>query len=313
MDPILEILCQGFKVCVGIFPIQNLKEQIGGRTLGLLTRVVRAELSADETAVDATEGNQSRKKMGSSSAYTIQPNQPSFILGKTNKDQEATLAEKANLLLASSDKEHKGEDNRYTVERTYPASEKEDGGCQKNQATVAQPVTRIPTTFKRSTPEIQGPTFAMPRADQTILRDFTGKNNLSQSPQFKGLGHHKRYPDFKMSLRMAQADFVPKNSQGILGSNQAQKNDIRYNNFGGLTNAKSKLNLRPMATLPCWGARSISEGPPNGPGHGRLMGNQKQKQLSATLFLNPNLSRNRFSPLQSSFVQEEGSEGFYSH
>ena len=44
VDPILEILCQGLRVSLGIFAISNpMKYSEGRSTLGLITRVVRAE------------------------------------------------------------------------------------------------------------------------------------------------------------------------------------------------------------------------------------------------------------------------------
>ena len=50
MDPILEILCQGLRVSLGIFPISNPRKYTdGGSTFGLLTRAVMAEIVAERT------------------------------------------------------------------------------------------------------------------------------------------------------------------------------------------------------------------------------------------------------------------------
>ena len=47
MDPIMEILCQGLRVSIGIFTISNPRRYSkGGRTLGLITRAVWAEAEA---------------------------------------------------------------------------------------------------------------------------------------------------------------------------------------------------------------------------------------------------------------------------
>ena len=50
MDPILEILCQGLRVSLGIFSISNPRSYTeGGSTFGQLTRAILAEIEADGT------------------------------------------------------------------------------------------------------------------------------------------------------------------------------------------------------------------------------------------------------------------------
>ena len=44
----MEIICQGLRVCIGIFPILSPRRQIeGGSTVGLITRAVKAKVAAE--------------------------------------------------------------------------------------------------------------------------------------------------------------------------------------------------------------------------------------------------------------------------
>ena len=74
MDPILEILCQGVRVSLGLFAIEDPRNfSAGGRTLGLITRAIRAE--------QGNFGNEWREKqVRTGHVNTLQPAKPTFVL-----------------------------------------------------------------------------------------------------------------------------------------------------------------------------------------------------------------------------------------
>ena len=325
MDPILEILCNGLRVCIGIFPIQNPKEhREGGRTTGLVSRAVWAEIQADETETEAPAGVW--KAFGTGAANLFQPKQPSFILGKTINDDVATVAEKAildevdkaDLLSACSDKQDIGKETGLTVERSSPASEEEDGGCQKDQAKIDQPLVRDRSGFARFTSE------------KRIMRDSVYDKNWSQFPPLMGVGHYKRDPQIRRLWSPGQTELDEERNYGLMGSNQAQSSDLRFNKIWGLSKARLNFKKMPALTEPAWGTGSFSKGASIGPGPCKSTGsilkeasigngprkittNQNNTVVSAPLLVNPKTTSNRFLPLQASYDQEESSAEFYSH
>ena len=79
MDPIMEIPCQGLKVYLGIFTIANRRKfSPGGRTLGLITRAVRAEDGC-------LGGGERHKEDRIRPVGSIQTARPLFVLGSSEK------------------------------------------------------------------------------------------------------------------------------------------------------------------------------------------------------------------------------------
>lgn len=94
MDPIMEVLCQGLRVCIGIFPIPSPRQQIeGGSSIGLVTRAVRAEVEAE---ISGSKGRGIQKRLDPSSF--LQKRRPLFFLGSANQDDVVEEPEKATLI-----------------------------------------------------------------------------------------------------------------------------------------------------------------------------------------------------------------------
>ena len=126
MDPILKILCQGLKVCIGTFSILNPRKHLeGARTLGLVTRVARTEIVA-ETGGSGGCGNHQR----SSTVNILVPDQLAFVLVRTNNDDVEDSADKASLEKAhkndrvstGSDKVGRGKAADLTTEKNNLSS-----------------------------------------------------------------------------------------------------------------------------------------------------------------------------------------------
>ena len=108
MDPILEILCQGLRVSLGIFPSSYPSRSLGGgRTNGLVIRVVRAEIEAESFGYGGR-----RKRYGIGTVNILETMKPLFVLGRKGTDDMAerdrAAIGKVDLLWVGSDKEASG-------------------------------------------------------------------------------------------------------------------------------------------------------------------------------------------------------------
>ena len=75
MDPILEILCQGLKVSLGLFAISNPRKHYeAGSTIGLIIRAVRAEEGSMGGGVIQKQGRPEP-------ANVLQKRKPLFVMG----------------------------------------------------------------------------------------------------------------------------------------------------------------------------------------------------------------------------------------
>ena len=124
MDPIMEIPCQGLKVSVGIFTIDNPRKlSAGGRTLGLITRAVRAE-------DDYLGGGERQKEVRIGSAASIQIARPRFVLHSSEKSDMAASRGKVGpaqsykeiLLSAVSEKGGREVDTGLTTDCILPVA-----------------------------------------------------------------------------------------------------------------------------------------------------------------------------------------------
>ena len=196
MDPILEILCQGLRGCIGIFSISSSRKQIkGGTTVGLVTRAVRAEVEAGYYGSGGIG-----KRSGLGGFNVLQPNKPLFVLGKSKMDDVVELIEKATrteankeyLLSAYSDRVGRRNTAELTRQRTSPGSKEGSEGCQAGSATDNHSTTRNSWDFTRNNRSHEG--------DRLSQYDKSGvKNNMIheelwvdktwiKSPFFTGLG-----------------------------------------------------------------------------------------------------------------------------
>ena len=177
----------------------------------------------------------------------------------------------------------------------------EDGGCQRDLAKIDQSM------------RLDNSDCARNMNVKRFIRDSDHDKNLSQSPPYMGLGQQKRNPDNKQLLSPGHVDFYFERNHWSMGSAQAQKKYIRYNNSLGLGNAQLHFTNKPALTVPYSGAGPLSNGDSFGLCPGRITGTQKHIEVSASLIDKPNTRSNRFLPLQASDAQKEGSDDFYSH
>ena len=133
MDPIMEILCEGLRVCIGMFPISNPRRHIEGEsTARLVTGAVRAAIE-----VEVSGNGGSGKQKGIGTVNLLKPKHSIFALGSADHDDvvvsaekaDLTVAHKTDLVSARSNKEGGGKVAGLTIERISISSNEGGNDC----------------------------------------------------------------------------------------------------------------------------------------------------------------------------------------
>lgn len=146
----------------------------GGRTLGLITRAVRAEAKAESSGDGGRE-----KQQRSGPVNFLKTKKPLFILGRTNKADVAeregkvtsTETYKGVLLSAGLDKEGRKKVAGLTIDRISFSSYGVDNGWYRRSTKGGQLLA--PTTSDRSKKEIEGQSLCESSSGTVYLKSLS--------------------------------------------------------------------------------------------------------------------------------------------
>ena len=182
MDPILEILCQGFKVCLGMFSIPNPRRHLeGGRTLGLVTRAVRAESVANTGGSESGDNHQR-----SSTVNILVPNQLAFVLGSTKNDDAEDFADKESLEKAHKNVQGSSRSDKSRGKKTDLTTEKnnlsstEGGVCRLRETARQLQLLRLNNSF-----------YAKLKSTDQIVHDLWSDKLSFKDVLYLGLGYDR--------------------------------------------------------------------------------------------------------------------------
>ena len=248
MDPILEILCQGLRVSLGIFSISNPRNFAeGGRTLGLLTRAVVAENEAEGHGQGGVENNHRSRHVNS-----FELKKPRFILGRTVFADVAVRNGKANpaktykgaLLSAGSDMGKGKKGVALTYDRFFYSTNGEDDdwnskvkkGGQTEAFSISEGVSQNPG---------MGAILDGQKQKIGVCRSFSDCATLnSPSHVGPGLGNlNQSQSEFRKS---GQASFNLDKYQDRDGLDKAQMNSGRWASGQQSNQAHNQVKMKSL-------------------------------------------------------------------
>ena len=265
MDPVMEILCQGLHVSLGIFDIVKPRNYSGaGRTFGVLTRVVRAE--------EGGGGIVRLEEHGRTGPVNIlKTTKPLFVLGNKNQDDVAARrgkevsaqSYKDALLSAGSEQEGRKEVTGLANDKISLLANRADGDrCSRlskegeiSESTVLENATsenrRLNTYELMADPDFSKIALddgvGQGRVSQCKSKGYLGLGIISQINKIGGLGQRfksQNSPHFNVMGRGHNPLVINRNKCGPFKINLS---DTNSGGLLGLYKAQTSVTVKPVS------------------------------------------------------------------